>query len=79
LSIEHLNYKASGKKILDNISFIMNDGDILTLLGHNGAEKTSLFEVITDVIKPDSGSILFSNQQIISGFADGRPDNDNGK
>jgi ABC-2 type transport system ATP-binding protein len=66
LSIEHLNYKVSEKKILDDISFTIDDGDILALLGHNGAGKTSLFEVITNIIKPDSGSILFSNKQIFT-------------
>jgi ABC-type multidrug transport system ATPase subunit len=62
LSVEKVNYKVSEKKILDDISFVMDDGDSVALLGHNGAGKTSLFEALTDVVKPDSGNILFSEK-----------------
>lgn len=43
--------------ILKNISFAINDGDRLGVIGVNGAGKTSLFKVITGEYSPDSGAI----------------------
>mgnify|MGYP002626192442 CR=1 FL=1 len=41
-------------------SFIVNDGDLLGLVGNNGAGKTTLFRMILDLLKPDEGQVLIN-------------------
>jgi ABC-2 type transport system ATP-binding protein len=66
LSVEHINYTISGKKILHDISFKINDGDILAILGHNGAGKTSLFEILTGIIRPNTGNVFYNERSFSS-------------
>tara|TARA_Y100001970_G_scaffold289071_1_gene418280 strand:+ start:1071 stop:1847 length:777 start_codon:yes stop_codon:yes gene_type:complete len=47
------------RRILDNISFNINQGEILGMLGPNGVGKSTIFNLITGLIKPDYGSINF--------------------
>ena len=49
------------RQILDNVSFSINKGEILGMLGPNGVGKSTIFNLITGLIKPDYGSILFNN------------------
>ena len=46
--------------VLENISFSINEGDRLGIIGVNGAGKTSLFRLITGEYTPDSGAIYVS-------------------
>lgn len=52
-------------KVLDNISFEIKK-EKLGILGPNGAGKTTLFNIISGFLKPDSGKILFQDENIIS-------------
>ena len=47
------------RQILDDVSFKVNPGEILGLLGQNGAGKSTIFNILTGLIKPDHGSIIF--------------------
>ena len=50
--------KAFGETIACDIpSLIINDGDILGLVGNNGAGKTTLFRMMLDLLKPDGGEV----------------------
>jgi len=49
------------RRILEDVSFNINEGEILGMLGPNGVGKSTIFNIITGQIKPDSGSILFDN------------------
>ena len=51
-------------KILDNISFTVNEGQILGLLGPNGVGKSTIFNLITGLIKPDNGSISINSTKV---------------
>jgi|TARA_B110000305_G_scaffold241651_1_gene316769 lipopolysaccharide export system ATP-binding protein len=53
------------RQILDNINFNINSGEILGILGPNGAGKSTMFNLITGLVKPNSGEILFENLNII--------------
>ena len=54
--------KQFGSTIACNIpSFIVNDGDVLGLVGNNGAGKTTLFRMILDLLKPEEGQIEIDN------------------
>jgi homopolymeric O-antigen transport system ATP-binding protein len=47
---------------LSNISFTLNSGDSVGIIGHNGAGKTTLLRVIADIYSPTSGSVEISGQ-----------------
>ena len=46
---------------IDNLNLTVYAGQITAILGHNGAGKTTLFNILTGLIKPDSGSASFFN------------------
>ena len=54
--------KAFGKTVASDIpSFVINDGDILGLVGNNGAGKTTLFRMILDLLKPEEGQVTIND------------------
>ena len=62
LELKNISISFGQRKILDNISFKINQGEILGLLGPNGAGKSTIFNLITGILKPDYGSINFGNR-----------------
>ena len=48
----------------DGVNFTVNQGEFLSLVGSNGAGKTSLVNLISAHLQPDSGKILFEGQDI---------------
>jgi branched-chain amino acid transport system ATP-binding protein len=53
-----------GLQALKNVDFVVNDGEIAGLVGPNGSGKSTLLNLISGVYKPDSGQILFSDEDI---------------
>ena len=51
-------------KALDNVSINVEEGKVYGLLGPNGAGKSTFLKLITQIIKPSSGEIVFKNHQI---------------
>jgi branched-chain amino acid transport system ATP-binding protein len=51
-------------RAVDNVDFVVNEGEFLSLVGTNGAGKTSLVNLITAYLRPDSGHIFFSGKDI---------------
>ncbi len=64
--IEFKNITLSyGKRIiLDNISFKINEGQIFGMLGPNGVGKSTIFNLITGLISPDSGYIKINEENV---------------
>jgi branched-chain amino acid transport system ATP-binding protein len=56
----------------DNVNFVVNKGEFLSLVGSNGAGKTSLVNLISAHLRPDSGQILFEDQDITHTTVQGR-------
>lgn len=65
LEIRNLCKNYGEKQVVNNESFIVYKGDILGFIGPNGAGKSTSINMITTLIKPQSGSILFYNKDII--------------
>ena len=57
LSTEKINLAFGTDVILKDISFSVNDGDRVGIIGVNGAGKTSLFKILAGVSEPDSGAV----------------------
>lgn len=55
LQVEGLHKSYNGKKVLQDISFALQPGEIFGLIGLNGAGKTTTIKIILDLIKADSG------------------------
>jgi ABC-2 type transport system ATP-binding protein len=51
-----------GRTVVDRVSFEVQRGEIFALLGPNGAGKTTLIRMITDILRPDSGTILLDGK-----------------
>ncbi len=49
--------KSYYKKVLDGLTFSVNHGDIVALLGRNGSGKSTLIKTMTGILHPDSGSV----------------------
>ncbi|MDA7552204.1 ATP-binding cassette domain-containing protein [Candidatus Pelagibacter sp.] len=61
VSLKKISLTFGKRQILDDISFNINKGEILGMLGPNGVGKSTIFNLITGLIKPDYGSINFDN------------------
>ncbi|MBI1935129.1 ABC transporter ATP-binding protein [Candidatus Woesearchaeota archaeon] len=57
------NYRR--KNVLNKVSFSVNYGEIVAILGPNGCGKTTLLNIIAGILKPDDGSVIFNNEEII--------------
>lgn len=66
IQVAGLNKTYSNHKALDNFTLAIPKNSIFGLLGPNGAGKTTFIRLITQITKPDSGTILFNNEPIKS-------------
>ncbi len=61
ISVEHVNLSYSGKKVLKDISFEIQPGSKVAIVGPTVAGKTQLLQLIAGMIKPDDGMIKFDD------------------
>ncbi|MCQ2544206.1 MAG: ABC-F family ATP-binding cassette domain-containing protein [Lachnospiraceae bacterium] len=59
LSVTDINLSFVENEILKNISFLINEGEKVALIGDNGSGKSTLLKVIVGEYTPDSGSVIF--------------------
>ncbi|MCQ2197421.1 MAG: ATP-binding cassette domain-containing protein [Bacteroidaceae bacterium] len=63
--------KTFGEKVAVDIdNFVINNGEILGLVGNNGAGKSTLFRLILDLIKADEGSVTMEHEGRVINVAD---------
>ena len=65
LKIENLHVSYGGIKALRGISLEVPDGKIVTLIGANGAGKSTTLRTISGLVKADSGSITYNDQELL--------------
>ncbi|SCH93157.1 MULTISPECIES: ABC transporter ATP-binding protein [unclassified Romboutsia] len=65
LEVEDLSFSYSiEKQILNNVSFKINKGDMVSIVGKNGAGKSTISKLICGFYKPTSGKIIFDGEDI---------------
>ncbi len=53
-----------GRTVVDRVSFHVNEGEIVGLLGRNGAGKTTSFRMTMGMVDPDEGTVLFQGKDV---------------
>lgn len=64
LKVRNLSKSYSGRQILQNVNFDVQDGEVLCIVGPSGAGKTTLLRCITGLEEADSGQIEIDDQVI---------------
>ncbi|MBI5602874.1 MAG: ABC transporter ATP-binding protein [Deltaproteobacteria bacterium] len=64
LRVESLSKAFDGFQAVFKTNLQVNQGEIVAVIGPNGAGKTTLFNLISGIIKPDSGRVLFKDEDI---------------
>ena len=64
VKLENISFSFGERKILENINIAVNQGEIAGLLGPNGVGKSTIFNLITGLIKPSYGSIKIDSKVV---------------
>jgi len=64
LEVKSLSKSFDGFKAVNNANLDVQKGEIVAVIGPNGAGKTTLFNLITGILKPDSGTVHFKGENI---------------
>jgi len=64
LDVKSISRRYGDLKAVDNVSFTIQSGEIVGLLGHNGAGKTTIMKLLSGYLEPDSGSIYLNDKLI---------------
>ncbi|MBO4229884.1 MAG: ABC-F family ATP-binding cassette domain-containing protein [Clostridia bacterium] len=65
LSCDHLSLSFGGAEILSDVTFRLNEGDRLGIVGVNGAGKSSLFRILTGSYLPDTGTVAIARGKTV--------------
>ncbi len=65
LSVDNLSVSFGENKVLDKISFMINEGDKIAFIGNNGAGKSTLFKTIKGTQRPDDGKVIYHGNTIV--------------
>ena len=64
LRFQNISLSFEKRQILEDISFEINQGEIFGMLGPNGVGKSTIFNLITGLIKPDKGEIIIRDENV---------------
>ena len=65
IKLDKVSFSFKNRPILDSITFNLNQGEILGLLGPNGVGKSTIFNLITGLILPNSGKVKLNNTDVV--------------
>lgn len=63
--VENLSISFGGLKAVNNISFGVEKNSIFSIIGPNGSGKTTIYNMISGIYKPDSGRILCDGEELV--------------
>jgi lipopolysaccharide export system ATP-binding protein len=64
LSTDKIAKEYNERRVVDGVSIYVNASEIVGLLGRNGAGKTTSFNIVVGLVKPDEGQVLFEGRKI---------------
>ena len=67
----HINKSYEGEVAVKDISFTVDEGELFGLIGPDGAGKSTLFRILTTVLLPDSGHVLFDGRDVVEVISQG--------
>lgn len=65
LSVEHLRKSFDGEMVLQDVSFTLEQGECLTILGNSGSGKSTCLRCLNQLVLPDSGAIYFEGKNTL--------------
>lgn len=65
LNAEHISKSFDERQVLNDVSLSVDAGEAVALLGANGAGKTTLLRIITGIVQPNSGHVLFCGKKLL--------------
>lgn len=68
IEVKNLVKSFDDKKVIDNVSFKVNDGETLAVVGFSGSGKSTILKLICGLITPDSGEIITSEGDVAMVF-----------
>ena len=69
VSVENVSHGFGDRKILDKVSFKLNPGEHIGLVGANGEGKSTFINILTNSLQPDEGKIVWS-KRVTTGYLD---------
>ena len=72
LAVTNINKSFYHNPVLNNLSFGVNDGDVIALTGKNGAGKSTLLRILARISQPDGGTVIYNDVDIFKGKASAR-------
>ncbi len=64
LEVQEISKSYGSQRVLDGLSFTADSGEVVGILGANGAGKTTLLRLVTRLLVPDSGTLLFDGHPL---------------
>lgn len=64
LMISNLQKSYGGRRVVDDVSFHVSRGEVVGLLGRNGAGKTTSFDMVLGLVIPEKGSVKLGNRDL---------------
>ena len=65
LTVDGVRFSYNGHRVLDDIRFDVNRGELLVILGPNGVGKTTLLRCINGILKPSGGAVMIEEQNVL--------------
>jgi branched-chain amino acid transport system ATP-binding protein len=72
LALDEVTVRFGGVTAVDHVSLAVREAEIVGFIGPNGAGKTTLFDVVSGFLRPDSGKVMFSDEDVTGWPADRR-------
>lgn len=65
IELKNITKSFNNNKVIDNISFSVEKGEMVSILGPSGCGKTTTLKIIAGLVKPDSGEIFFNGGSVL--------------